>query len=166
MTMIQKQKVAQSSIFTLHLEQTLHFRRSSLLSAILNADWHPMKTMMKYATTLKSAAAASSRNGTRIYLILLCHFMTQNEKFWCRPETFRLSFMVTRVSPKKFELLTYPSSKDPGGKFWFKLQIPKICALIELIFLGGHPRCHKSLKGKYQDCTALQLLILCHKMTK
>ena len=38
MTMIQKQKTAQSSIFILHPEQTLHPRRSSFLTAILNAD--------------------------------------------------------------------------------------------------------------------------------
>ena len=33
--------------------------------------------------------------------------------------------MVSRVS-QKIELLTYLSSKDPGGKFWFQLQISKI----------------------------------------
>ena len=40
--------------------------------------------------------------------------------------------MVSRVSQKKFELLTYPSSKDPGGKFWFQLQISNIWAPIEI----------------------------------
>ena len=30
-------------------------------------------------TTVISAAKDSSRNGTRIYLILMCHFMTQNQ---------------------------------------------------------------------------------------
>ena len=30
-------------------------------------------------TTANSAADASSRNGIRIYLILLCHFITQNQ---------------------------------------------------------------------------------------
>ena len=116
--MIQKQKVAQSSIFTLHLEQTLHLRRSSLLSAILNADRRPTKTI----TTLKSAAAASSRNGTRLYPIILCHFMAQNQKLWCIPETFRLSFYGIQGVPKKFELLTYLSSKDPGGKPGLRLS--------------------------------------------
>ena len=48
---------------------------------------------MQY-TTLKSATAASSRNGTRIYLILLCHFMTQNQMLRCSPETFRLSSLT------------------------------------------------------------------------
>ena len=31
-------------------------------------------------------------DGTRIYLILSCHFITQNQMLRCSPETFRLSF--------------------------------------------------------------------------
>ena len=38
--------------------------------------------------------------------------------------------MVSRVSQKKFELLTYQSSKDPRGKFWFQLQISWVTILI------------------------------------
>ena len=87
-----------------------------------------------HITTLKSAIAASSRNGTRTYPILLCHFITQNQKLRCSPETFRLSFYGIQGVPKKFELLTYPPSKDPGGKFCFQLQISKIWAPIELKF--------------------------------
>ena len=53
-------------------------------------------------TTLKSAiAAASSRNGTRIYPFLLCHFMTQNQKLRCSPETVRLSFYDIQGVPQK-----------------------------------------------------------------
>ena len=55
-------------------------------------------------TTVISAAKDSSRNGTRIYLILLCHFITQNQKLRCSPETFRLSFYGIQGVPKKFEL--------------------------------------------------------------
>ena len=51
--------------------------------------------------TLKSAVAALGRNGTRIYPILFCHFMTQNQKLWCSPETFRLSFYGIQGVPKK-----------------------------------------------------------------
>ena len=53
------------------------------------------------STTLKSAIAASSRNVTRIYPILLCHFMTQSQKLRCSPETFRLSFYGIQDVPKK-----------------------------------------------------------------
>ena len=98
-----------------------------------------------FATTLNSAIAASSRNCSRTYSILLCHFMTQNQKLRCSPQTFRSSFYGIQGVPKKFELLTYPSSKDPGGKFWFQLQISKIWAPIELKFFWGHPGYHKSL---------------------
>ena len=38
--------------------------------------------------------------------------------------------MVSRVS-QKIELLTYLSSKDPGGKFWFQLQISKIWVCLD-----------------------------------
>jgi len=54
-----------------------------------------------YVTTLKSVSAASSRNGTRIYPILLCHFMTENQKLRFIPETFRLSFYGIQGVPKK-----------------------------------------------------------------
>ena len=53
--------------------------------------------------------------------------------------------MISRVSQKKFELLTYHPSKDPGGKFCFQLQISKIWAPIELKNFWGHPGYHKSL---------------------
>ena len=78
---------------------------------------------------------------------------TQNQKLQCSPETFRLSFYGIQGVPKKFELLTYPPSKDPGGKFCFQLQISKIWAPIELKFFLGHPGYHKSLTWKFQDCT-------------
>ena len=61
-------------------------------------------------TVPKSAAEESSRNGTRVYLILLHHFMTQNQKLRYSPKTFRLSFYgIQGVPKKKFELLTYLS---------------------------------------------------------
>ena len=49
--------------------------------------WFEKKLDCSFYTTLKSAAAASSRNGTRIYLILLCHFMTQNQMLRCKDAT-------------------------------------------------------------------------------
>ena len=61
----------------------------------------PRMNITVESTTLKSAIAASSRNVTRIYPILLCHFMTQNQKLQCSPETFRLSFYGIQGVPKK-----------------------------------------------------------------
>ena len=88
------------------------------------------------------------------YLILSRHFITWNQKLRCSPETFRLSFYgIQGVPKKKFELLTYHPSKDPGGKFCFQLQISKIWAPIELKFFWGHPGYYKSLTWKFQDCT-------------
>ena len=74
------------------------------------------------STTLKSAIAASSRNGTRIYPILLCHFMTQNQKLQCSPETFRLSFYGIQGVPKKILAQLEP-------RFWKSVVENKIFLL-------------------------------------
>ena len=71
------------------------------------------------ATTLKLAIAASSRNGTRIYPILWCHFMTQNQKLWCSPETFRLSFYGIQGVPKKIWAFDIPSLQGSRRKILF-----------------------------------------------
>ena len=49
---------------------------------------------------ISAAAGDLCRNSTSI-LILLCHFMTQNQKLRCSPETFRLSFYGIQGVPKK-----------------------------------------------------------------
>ena len=54
-----------------------------------------------FPTTLNSAIAASSRNCSRTYSILVCHFMTQNQKLRCSPETLRLSFYGIQGVPIK-----------------------------------------------------------------
>ena len=56
---------------------------------------------------------------THSYLILLCHFITQNQKLWYSPETFRLSFYSIQGVPKKFEL---NQSKE---NFGFNSRFPK-----------------------------------------
>ena len=45
------------------------------------------------------------------YLILLCHFITQNQKLRCSPETFRLSFYGIQGVPKKIWAQSEP-------RFW------------------------------------------------
>ena len=120
-------------------------------------------------TTLKSAIAASWRNGTRRYPILLCHLMTQNQKFWCCPETFRLSFYgIQGVPPKKtynfhwnlknsweFELLTYHPSKVQGSRRKILVSTTDFQNLGSnwAQFFLGHPGYHESLTWKFLDCT-------------
>ena len=62
-------------------------------------------------TVPKSAAEESSRNGTRVYLILLHHFMTQNQKLWYSPKTFRLSF---------YGIQGVPGVPNVSGKYFFQ----------------------------------------------
>ena len=60
-------------------------------------------------------------NSTSI-LILLCHFMTQNQKLRCSPETFRLSFYGIQGVPKKFLAQLEP-------RFWKSVVENKIFLL-------------------------------------
>ena len=53
------------------------------------------------ATAPKSAAAEDLCMNSTSILILSCHFMTQNQKLQCSPETFRLSFYGIQGVPKK-----------------------------------------------------------------
>ena len=64
------------------------------------------------------------------------------------------AFMVSRVSLQKIELLTYHSSKDPGGKFWFQIWLKFFWDTLDTI------------KASESFRTAPQLLILCNKMTQ
>ena len=57
---------------------------------------------------------------THLYLILLCHFIKQNQKLWYSPETFRLSFYSIQGVPQKIW------AQSEQGKFWFQLKISKI----------------------------------------
>ena len=75
------------------------------------------------AATLAMCIAASRRNGSRRYPILLCHLMTQNQKFWCSPETFRLSFHGIQGVPKKNWAQLEP-------RFWKSVVETKIFPLV------------------------------------
>ena len=79
-------------------------KRFNLSRLYILTIWFEKKLDCSFYTTLKSAAAASSRNGTRIYLILLCHFMTQNQMLRCSSETFRLSFYQSKDATAQFLL--------------------------------------------------------------
>ena len=105
-------------------------------------------------TVPKSAAEESSRNGTRVYLILLCHFMTQNQKLQCSPETFRLSSYGIQGVPKKIWAFDIPSLQGSRRKILFSTtDFQNLGSNWAQIFLG-HPRYYKSLTWKFQDCTA------------
>ena len=108
-------------------------------------------------TTANSAADASSRNGTRIYLILLCHFMTHNQKLRCSPETFRLSFNGIQGVPQKLSFWhTHP--------FDFNYRFPKSGYDLTLGKLWNHYLTSRKPRGIPQ--TRLLNLLLEGKMSK
>ena len=53
------------------------------LPEIYKAQLSVIMCELRLRTVPKSAAEESSRNGTRVYLILFCHFMTRNQKLQC-----------------------------------------------------------------------------------
>ena len=113
---------------------------------------------------LKSAAAALSRNGTRINPNLLCHFMTHNQKLRCSPETSRLRVYGIQGIPKKIWAFDIPVLQCSRGKILVStIDNQNLGSNWAQIFLR-HLGYHKRLTWKFQDCTAT--LILCHKMTK
>ena len=69
-----------------------------------------------------SAAQDLWRRNITSILILLCHFMTQNQKLRCSPETFRLSFYGIQGVPKKILAQLEP-------RFWKSVVENKIFLL-------------------------------------
>ena len=61
----------------------------------------PRQYLTNVGTAPKSAAAEDLCMNSTSILILSCHFMTQNQKLRCSPETFRLSFYGIQGVPKK-----------------------------------------------------------------
>ena len=81
---------------------------------------------------------------TRSYLILLCHFTTQDQNLWCSPETFRLSFYGIQGIPKKFEL---NQSKE---NFGFNSRFPKFGYDITLGKFWNHYMTSRKPNGRPQ----------------
>ena len=79
---------------------------------------------------------APSRNSTRIQLILLCHFITWNQKLQCSDETFRLGFYGIQGVPPKIELNWSPDFGNPQLKPKFSSWILRGQVCQKLNFFG------------------------------